>query len=437
MTSLRQFGQPLRGASMRAIWVSLLSSSVGDWAAQIALALLVLDRTGSPALSALVVAVSMMPWIGPGQLLATRTAHLHRVQVMVTADLVRAAIYAVLLLHLPVPAILVLAFVASLWTPPFQAGRSALTFEVVPKDDYPSAVALIGMTSQAGIVVGYLVGGVVVALGGYRPALLVDVASYLVSAAMISRVKEHRQRKERESSSAQLRRSFHISWNDLVIRRGAVVLVFVGLSVAAVEATAAAYARLVLHSGATAAGELAAAVPVGVLVAVPLIPRSGGPRRLLQASALVALIGGLVSGGAFGAGHLAGALVGFFGAGILTGAVTPAEVAFQPRIPADDRPAVFSVLNGLAVGMQAAGAAIGGAVATLIGPRHSALVWAGVAVAASLLLLAVPPRLRDDDAGAPKRRTPAHRKTRHRHRRRTSMVLTSDPAVEDPTPETT
>jgi MFS family permease len=396
MAALGDFGGPLRDRSFRAIWVSLLASSMGDWVARLALTILVLDRTGSPALSSLVVAVSFVPWIGPGQVLATRLGHLPRVPVMVTADLVRAAVYGALFVHLPVPAILALAFVASLATPPFEAARSALTVEVVAQEHYGPAIALLDLTDQSAVVLGYLVGGVLVLAGGYQLALGVNVATFLVSAASLSRIAERRGRQEPDGTAAQLRRGLRVIIADTVLRRGISVLLVAGVAAVAIEATAAAYARLVLHAGANTTGELAAAVPVGIVVAIPLLPRSGGPRRLLRAAALVAVIGGSLSAAAFSAGHLAGAIVGFFGAGVLTGSVTPAQVAFQPRIPGADRTGVFSLVQGLAMASQGVGAVVGGVLAEAIGPRHGAFIWAAGVVAFSLLSLAVPLVLSDE-----------------------------------------
>jgi MFS family permease len=390
----------LRVAPVRAIWVSLLASSIGDWAARLALSILVLDRTGSAALSALVLAVSSLPWIGPGQVLATRVGHLRRVPVMVTADLSRAVVFAVLLIRLPVGLILVLAFVAALATPPFETARSALTVEVAPEEVYGRAIALLDLTDQAAIVLGYLVGGLVVAAGGYRIGLVVDIGSYLVSAGVLSRVKETRRASSRESTASQLRRGVGIIWSERVIRRSLGVVAVAALGVASVEATAAAYARLVLHAGSATAGQLAAAVPLGVIAAIPFLPKGGSAARLLRVAGAVQVIGGAVGAIAFGAGHYAGALVGFFGAGLLTGSVTPAQVAFQPRVPQGERPAVYSVAQGLAVGGQAVAAALGGLLASAIGPRSGAIVWmAFVAVAGSVIVLLPPPRVGSPSEG--------------------------------------
>jgi hypothetical protein len=380
VSGAKSFLRPLGTQSFRSIWLSLLASSVGDWAARIALAILVLERTGSASLSSLVVAVSFVPWIGPGQIVATRLGHFPRARVMMGADFLRAAVYAVLLIHLSVPVLLILVFAAAMATPPFEAARSALTVEVVPEELYGSAIALLDVTDQSAIVAGYLLGGLWVILGGYQLALIANVVSFLISALALTRVPSVGHARQAEPVSTQLRRGLAVLRSDVVIRRGMALLLVAGLPVAAIEATAAAYAHLVLHAGAARAGELAAAVPIGILVAVPFLPRSGPPLRLLRAAAFVAMIGGFAGAIAYGAGGVAGAIVGYIAAGVLSASGTPAQIAFQPRIRAEDRTGVFSLGQGLLMGSQAVGAGLGGLAAGAFGPRQAAMGWMALVV---------------------------------------------------------
>jgi hypothetical protein len=392
------FALPVRNPSFRAVWLSLLLSSLGDWAARLALAILVLERTHSASLSSLVVALSFVPWLGPGQVLTTALAHLPRVRVMVAADLIRAALFAVMLVRLPVWGLLALVLVAAMATPPFEAARSALTVEVVDADHYGAAVAVLDMTDQSAIVIGYLVGGVSVLIGGVHTALLVDVASYLLSAAVLWHLGGGG-RGEPEPVGSQLGRGLRTMWSQVVIRRGMMAMLVVALPAAAIEATAAVYARTVLHADADVTGILAAALPLGILVTVPFLPRSGSARRLIRAAAFVAMAGGLIGGAAFGIGHLAGAVVGYLAAGVLSASATPAQVAFQPRIPPRERPAVFSVAQGLVMGTQALGATAGGILAASVGPRPADVAWMVMVVALGAAS-AVRPVPRDGEPGA-------------------------------------
>src|SRR5207248_9211577 len=118
---------PLRTPDYRAVWQAQVLSELGDWAARVALAYLVLKRTGSPALTAMVTSVSVLPWVGFGQILATLGDRFPRRRVLVTADIFRAVLFASMALPaIPVGAILVLAFIAGLATPAFESAKSAL-----------------------------------------------------------------------------------------------------------------------------------------------------------------------------------------------------------------------------------------------------------------------------------------------------------------------
>ena len=123
------------------------------------MAVVVYERTGSPAWAATVTAVSLAGFIGLGQALATLADRYGRITVMIVADLVRAACFAAMLLSVPVGVLLLLAFLAGLASPPFEAARSAALPDLVPEDRYGPAVALSGICVQASLVLGYALGG--------------------------------------------------------------------------------------------------------------------------------------------------------------------------------------------------------------------------------------------------------------------------------------
>ncbi|MGQ0830824.1 MAG: MFS transporter, partial [Microthrixaceae bacterium] len=174
----------------RRLWAADMISLLGDWAGRLALTVLVLERTGSPAWAAGVTAVSLAGFVGIGQVLATLGDRFGRIAVMLTADLARAALFAAMLIHLPVGALLALAFLAGLATPPFEAARSAALCDLVPEKRYGDALALAGVSVQASIVVGNALGGVLLVLVGARGALAINSLSFLVSAVLIVRLRD-------------------------------------------------------------------------------------------------------------------------------------------------------------------------------------------------------------------------------------------------------
>ena len=122
---------PLAQRECAALFGSQLVSGLGDWAGRLALAVVVFDRSGSTLWTAAVTVVALLPWLGPGQMLATLADRLGRVRIMVAADLVRAVLFAVMAAPLPTWALLVAAFLAGSCVPPFVAARGAAVVDVV------------------------------------------------------------------------------------------------------------------------------------------------------------------------------------------------------------------------------------------------------------------------------------------------------------------
>ena len=176
---------PLTLSSYRRLWSADMISLLGDWAGRLALAVVVHDRTGSPAWAAAVTAVSLAGFVGLGQALATLADRYGRITVMIVADLCAAACFAAMLLSVPVGVSARLAFLAGLASPPFEAARSAALPDLVPEDRYGPAVALSGISVQASLVLGYAFGGALLQVVEPKVALGVNAASFLVSALLV------------------------------------------------------------------------------------------------------------------------------------------------------------------------------------------------------------------------------------------------------------
>ena len=149
---------PLRYRDFRLLWIAQVSSEVGDWAARLALVVVVTEQTHSVVLSALVTAVSVIPFVGIGPLLATYANRFTRLRTILVTDIGRAIIFVILAVPMPVVAVFVLAFVAGCLTPPFEAARNALTPLTVPRERFGDAVALSNITVDLSVLGGYAAG---------------------------------------------------------------------------------------------------------------------------------------------------------------------------------------------------------------------------------------------------------------------------------------
>lgn len=369
---LRSLVRPLAVHDYRLLWMAQVASELGDWATRLALMLVVFDRTRSAALSAAVVTVSLLPWAGLGQFVAAALDHLQRKTVMIAADLMRAAVFVVLVFHVPLAVVFVVAFVAGTATAPFEAARYSIRVEVTDDDDlYSGAVTLFGITTQLTSIAGFALGGALVQLAGTRTAFAVNSASFLVSALCVAGVRTRAaSRSRRQRSGSRLLGAARVLIDDPVLRWCSTLSLSSAFAGMAVEAIAAPYGR----GRASTVTLLALAVPVGVVVAGLVVPHRGGPRRLLRTAGLLPVVGGALGLSFFAAGpQVVFGVLGFGAAGLAASVPIPAGPVVGRRLPADVRAPVFSILQGAALGGQAAGAAVGGLLAGIFGPRPTCI----------------------------------------------------------------
>jgi MFS family permease len=170
----------------RALWLAQLLSVAGDQLARVALTLLVFDRTSSSLLAAVTFAASVIPTALGGVTLAGIADRLPRRTVMITCDLARAALVAVMIVPgVPIWALVGLLFLVTLTSAPFTSARAALYPDILAGDRYPVGTAITLTTLQFAQVIGFVAAGVVVALFGVRTCLLVDALTFVCSAVII------------------------------------------------------------------------------------------------------------------------------------------------------------------------------------------------------------------------------------------------------------
>lgn len=180
------YGEVISVREFRALWFGQILSLLGDQLAQVALAVLVYHRTESALATAAVYALTYLPPIVGGPLLAGLADRYPRRRVMLCCDLLRALLLAVMAVPgTPFTVLCVLVFCVVLLGAPFSAARAALLPEVLEGDRYVVGSALQNVTNQAVQMLGFAVGGAVIAsLGPYR-ALALDCSTFLASALAI------------------------------------------------------------------------------------------------------------------------------------------------------------------------------------------------------------------------------------------------------------
>jgi hypothetical protein len=171
----------------RAVFLANVVSMLGTVVADVALTVLVFARTGSPALSALTFTMGFLPYLFGGALLGGLVDRWPIRRTMVTCDMASACVFVVMALPgVPVAGLLALAFAGGLIAPVFGGTRAALLPQLLGSGStYVLGRAAMRMVSQGSQVIGFAVGGLLVAVVGSRTALLLDAGSFLLSSLVV------------------------------------------------------------------------------------------------------------------------------------------------------------------------------------------------------------------------------------------------------------
>lgn len=171
----------------RALLFAQSQSRMGDQLARVALALLVFDKTSSAGLTALVYALTYLPPLLSAPWLTGLADRYSRRTVMVAVDLVRAALVGLMAIPgVPLPVVAVLLVAMSCLQPLFSAARNATLPAVLADDRFPVGMSIVSTADYLAQIVGFTVGGVLVAdAGGPHVALSIDAVTFLASAGLV------------------------------------------------------------------------------------------------------------------------------------------------------------------------------------------------------------------------------------------------------------
>jgi predicted MFS family arabinose efflux permease len=266
----------------RRLWIAHIASIAGDQLARVALTLLVFDRTRSAGLTAITYALTYLPDLLGGATLGGLADRYPRRVVMVTADLGRCALVAVMAIPgIPLLAQAALLAVVQVLAVPFSAARQAVLPGILEGDALTVGFGLINITYQAGLVLGFAGGAAVVAGLGTSGALWVDAATFAMSAAVIGfglRPHVPAGSTGAEGTWAKIRAGWRVVATDRRLRSLLALACCSGWYIAP-EGLAVPYAAQ-LHGGTAAVGWLLAANPAGMVVGMLLLKRMRPARRL-------------------------------------------------------------------------------------------------------------------------------------------------------------
>jgi MFS family permease len=402
-------GVPERPATFREVFAvrefrplfgTYLLSTAGDELARVALTVLVYQRTSSPLLSALTFAIGHLPWLLGGPVLSALADRLPRHRVLIATDVVRCVLLVVMAIPgMPLPVLLGLLFLVALCAPPFESARSALMADVLQGDRYAVATSLTNVTLQLAQVVGFLVAGALVAVLNPSAALLIDAATFAVSALWLARGLQRRPAPLAEGGQ-EPRSLWHDTGEGLRFigrtpRLLAIVsLLWVGTLFGYAWEGIATPLTDELGEGATGLGVLLAANPLGVTIGGLVLARLVPPvlRERLVAPLVVLSLAPILAGGVLaflvgpGALPFAVLVLLLFVSGLGSSWVIPLNVSFVQAVPSAFRGRAFGVAVSGLYGVQGLGALGAGLLAEGLPPSVVVALCGGL----GLLAVVVP-----------------------------------------------
>ena len=356
----------------RALWIAQVLSYAGDQFAQVAIAILVYHRTGSPFWTALTYALTYLPPIAGGPLLSGLADLFPRRRVMITCDLLRMITVGLMALPgMPFAPLCVLLFCTVLIGAPFTSARAALLPDVLPGDKFVLGSAIGNITFQTSQIVGFVAGAAVVATLDTHRTLGVDALSFGMSALIVvlgtkPRPSPRREGEARRSLLAISADGARIVFGNPVLRT---LLLFGWLAGFAIvpEGLAAPYAHS-LHGSTLAVGLLMAATPFGTVVGAFAFGKLATPSARIRMMGWLAMLScGPLIASAWNP-PLPGVLILWALAGAGSAYQLAAAAAFVQALTPGTRARAFGLAQSGLYAVQGLGILAGGAVAEAVGP---------------------------------------------------------------------
>jgi MFS family permease len=179
----------LRQRNFSLLWSGGILSVVGDFFLFVALPFFVYERTGSTLATGAMFAAQTLPRLIFGSVAGVFIDRWDRKRTMVISDLSRAVVLLPLLLVAaggPLALVYAVAFVEASVSMFFLPAKSAIIPNLVAERDLTAANSLNSLAEDIPSLVGALLGGALLAVVGLSGLVLLDIATYLASAVLIS-----------------------------------------------------------------------------------------------------------------------------------------------------------------------------------------------------------------------------------------------------------
>src|SRR5215210_300491 len=182
----------LRQRDFSLLWFGGVLSVIGDYFLFVALPFFVYERTGSALATGAMFIAETLPRLIFGSVAGVFVDRWDRKKTMVLSDLSRALIVLPLLLVAaggPLMLVYAVAFVEASVSMFFLPAKGATIPNLVAERDLTAANSLNSLSEEIPSLVGALLGGALLGVVGLSGLILLDVATYLASATLISLIR--------------------------------------------------------------------------------------------------------------------------------------------------------------------------------------------------------------------------------------------------------
>jgi MFS family permease len=202
-----------RNRSFRQLWLGQVVSQMGDWFNTIALYTIILKLTGSGRDVGLLLVARFLPSFLFGPISGVIADRFSRRRIMIVSDLLRAAVV-LGFLFVRRPDQLWIIYVLTVFqlglSTFFEPAKTAAIPSIVEDRELVAANAITSVTWSVMLTLGAAIGGLITGWFGTNVAFILDAATYLLSAALITAIRVPK-RKKRERQKLALGRLLGIT----------------------------------------------------------------------------------------------------------------------------------------------------------------------------------------------------------------------------------
>jgi DHA3 family macrolide efflux protein-like MFS transporter len=294
--STRRLGLLRRSPSFGLLFLATAGSSIGTYIAATALTIDIWDRTSSGAWVAALLIADFLPIVLIGLLLGPLVDRLSRRRLMIASDLMRFGAFAALPFVDSAAGIVVLAAVAGVATGFFRPAAYAGLPSLVPDEELTNANSLLQTVENGAWMIGPIAGAGMASLWSPSVPYAVNAVTFLVSAVLVGRIREHQLRSEESLTQGHWRDvadGIRLVLTSAPLRTVLVVWNIVVIGSAAINVAEIVFAKDVLDAGNLGFGALVAAsglgLAIGSYLAAPSLAKVGLRRHYTGSIGLMAV----------------------------------------------------------------------------------------------------------------------------------------------------